>query len=237
MKDINLIEVEKLIGIEFENKGVLITALTHSSYANQFKDVKYNERLEFLGDSVLQLCVTKYLFNNYKDKSEGELTKIRALVVCENSLHKVSKNLSLGKYIRMSKGEELTGGRERTSIQADALEAVIAAVYLDKGIEVANDFILRNFKDVIDKAINEVIILDFNTSFQEVLLKNGEVNIVYNLVKHEGPPHRRKFFTDLLINNEVMGQGVGFSKKESEQNAAKAALQRLGEIKWEKDTI
>ena len=236
MKDINLIEVEKLIGIEFENKGVLITALTHSSYANQFKDVKYNERLEFLGDSVLQLCVTKYLFNNYKDKSEGELTKIRALV-CENSLHKVSKNLSLGKYIRMSKGEELTGGRERTSIQADALEAVIAAVYLDKGIEVANDFILRNFKDVIDKAINEEIILDFKTRLQEVLQKNGEVNIVYNLVKHEGPPHRRKFFTDLLINNEIMGQGVGFSKKESEQNAAKAALQRLGEIKWEKDTI
>ena len=233
MKDINLIEVEKLIGIEFENKGVLITALTHSSYANQFKDVKYNERLEFLGDSVLQLCVTKYLFN----KSEGELTKIRALVVCENSLHKVSKNLSLGKYIRMSKGEELTGGRERTSIQADALEAVIAAVYLDKGIEVANDFILRNFKDVIDKAINEEIILDFKTRLQEVLQKNGEVNIVYNLVKHEGPPHRRKFFTDLLINNEIMGQGVGFSKKESEQNAAKAALQRLGEIKWEKDTI
>ncbi len=213
MKDINLIEVEKLIGIEFENKGVLITALTHSSYANQFKDVKYNERLEFLGDSVLQLCVTKYLFNNYKDKSEGELTKIRALVVCENSLHKVSKNLSLGKYIRMSKGEELTGGRERTSIQADALEAVIAAVYLDKGIEVANDFILRNFKDVIDKAINEEIILDFKTRLQEVLQKNGEVNIAYNLLKHEGPPHRRKFFTDLLINNEIMGQGVGFSKK------------------------
>ena len=237
MKDINLIEVEKLIGIEFENKGVLITALTHSSYANQFKDVKYNERLEFLGDSVLQLCVTKYLFNNYKDKSEGELTKIRALVVCENSLHKVSKNLSLGKYIRMSKGEELTGGRERTSIQADALEAVIAAVYLDKGIEVANDFILRNFKDVIDKAINEEIILDFKTRLQEVLQKNGEVNIAYNLLKHEGPPHRRKFFTDLLINNEIMGQGVRFSKKESEQNAAKAALQRLGEIKWEKDTI
>lgn len=237
MKDINLIEVEKLIGIEFENKGVLITALTHSSYANQFKDVKYNERLEFLGDSVLQLCVTKYLFNNFKDKSEGELTKIRALVVCENSLHKVSKKLLLGKYIRMSRGEELTGGRERTSIQADALEAVIAAVYLDKGIEVANDFILKNFKDVIDMAINEEIILDFKTRLQEVLQKNGEVNISYSLVRHEGPPHRRKFYTDLLINNEIMGQGVGFSKKESEQNAAKAALQRLGEIKWEKDTI
>lgn len=237
MKDIKITEVEKLIGIDFENKGVLITALTHSSYANQFKDIKYNERLEFLGDSVLQLCVTKYLFNNYKDKSEGELTKIRALVVCENSLHKVSKKLSLGKHIRMSKGEELTGGRERTSIQADALEAVIAAVYLDKGIEVADKFILDNFKNVIDQAINEEIILDFKTRLQEVLQKNGEVNIVYDLVKYEGPPHRRKFFTNLIINDEVMGEGVGYSKKEAEQNAAKKALQRLGEIKWEKDTI
>lgn len=237
MKDIKITDVEKLIGIEFDNKGVLITALTHSSYANQFKDIKYNERLEFLGDSVLQLCVTKYLFNNYKEKSEGELTKIRALVVCESSLYKVSRKLSLGKFIRMSKGEELTGGRERTSIQADALEAVIAAVYLDKGIDIADDFILENFKPVIDKAINEEIILDFKTRLQEVLQKNGEVNIVYDLIKHEGPPHRRKFFTNLIINNEVMGEGIGYSKKEAEQNAAKKALQRLGEVKWEKNTI
>lgn len=237
MKDMRITEVEKLIGIEFENKGFLITALTHSSYANQFKDVKYNERLEFLGDSVLQLCVTKYLFNNYKDKSEGELTKIRALVVCESSLHKVSRKLSLGKFIRMSKGEELTGGRERTSIQADALEALLAAIYLDKGIDVADKFILEHFKPVIDQAINEEIILDFKTRLQEVLQKNGEVNIAYNLVKHEGPPHRRKFYTNLMINDKVMGEGVGYSKKEAEQNAAKAALQRLGEIKWEKDTI
>ena len=237
MKDIKITEVEKLIGVEFDNKGFLITALTHSSYANQFKDVKYNERLEFLGDSVLQLCITKYLFNNYKDKSEGELTKIRALVVCENSLHKVSRKLSLGKFIRMSKGEELTGGRERTSIQADALEALLAAIYLDKGIEVADDFILKHFKTVINQAINEEIILDFKTRLQEVLQKNGEVNIAYNLVKHEGPPHRRKFYTNLIINDKVMGEGVGYSKKEAEQNAAKAALQRLGEIKWEKDTI
>ena len=134
----------------------------------------------------------------------------------------------------MSKGEELTGGRERTSIQADALEAVIAAVYLDKGIEVANDFILRNFKDVIDNAINEEIILDFKTRLQEFFKKMEKLILFINLVKHEGPPHRRKFFTDLLINNEIMGQGVGFSKKESEQNAAKAALQRLGEIKWKR---
>ena len=230
-------EAEDIIGIKFNEPKLLITALTHSSYANQHRDEEYNERFEFLGDAILQVCITEYLFLNYKEKSEGELTKIRSLIVCENSLYEIGKSLNLGYLLRMSKGEELTGGRERTSIQADALEAVIAAVYLDKGIEVANEFILRNFKDVIDKAINEEIILDFKTRLQEVLQKNGEVNIVYNLVKHEGPPHRRKFFTDLLINNEIMGQGVGFSKKESEQNAAKAALQRLGEIKWEKDTI
>ena len=105
MKDINIKNIENILGIEFNNKGVLITALTHSSYANQFKDVKYNERLEFLGDSVLQLCITQYLFNNYKDKSEGELTKIRSLIVCENSLYEVAKKLNLGVFIRMSKGE------------------------------------------------------------------------------------------------------------------------------------
>ena len=144
MKDINIKNIENILGIEFNNKGVLITALTHSSYVNQFKDVKYNERLEFLGDSVLQLCITQYLFNNYKDKSEGELTKIRSLIVCENSLYEVAKKLNLGVFIRMSKGEESTGGRERTSIQADCLEAIIAAIYLDKGLDVANDFIFKS---------------------------------------------------------------------------------------------
>lgn len=231
MKDININEIENRLGMVFENKGVLITALTHSSYANQFKDIKYNERLEFLGDSVLQLCITQYLFNNYQNKSEGELTKIRALIVCENSLFEIAKKLFLGKYIRMSKGEELTGGRERTSIQSDCLEAVIAAIYLDKGLDVANDFIMNYFKDTIDKAIKEEIILDFKTRLQEILQKNGEVNIVYDLIKHEGPPHRRKFFTQVLIDDKFMGEGSGFSKKESEQNAAKEALEKIGEVK------
>lgn len=231
MKDINIEEIEKILGMEFENKGVLITALTHSSYANQFKDIKYNERLEFLGDSVLQLCITQYLFNNYRNKSEGELTKIRALIVCENSLYEIAKKLSLGSFIRMSKGEELTGGRERTSIQADCLEAVIAAIYLDKGLGVANDFIMKYFETTIEKAIRQEIILDFKTRLQEVLQKNGEVNITYDLIKYEGPPHRRKFFTQVIIDNKVMGEGCGYSKKEAEQYAAKEALENLGEIK------
>lgn len=229
MKDINIKNIENILGIEFNNKGVLITALTHSSYANQFKDVKYNERLEFLGDSVLQLCITQYLFNNYKDKSEGELTKIRSLIVCENSLYEVAKKLNLGVFIRMSKGEESTGGRERTSIQADCLEAIIAAIYLDKGLDVANDFIFKYFAEIIEKAIKHEIILDFKTKLQEIFQKNGEVEIRYELDKYEGPPHRRKFFTTVIIDNKVMGNGYGYSKKESEQCAAKEALRLLGE--------
>lgn len=231
MKEINIEEIEKILDMEFENKGLLITALTHSSYANQFKDIKYNERLEFLGDSVLQLCITQHLFNNYRNKSEGELTKIRALIVCENSLYEIAKKLSLGSFIRMSKGEELTGGRDRTSIQADCLEAVIASIYLDKGLQVANDFIMKYFEKTIEKAIRQEIILDFKTRLQEVLQKNGEVNITYDLVKYEGPPHRRKFFTQVIIDNKIMGEGCGYSKKEAEQYAARVALEDLGEVK------
>lgn len=230
MNRYTLKEIEEHLGVYFNNPTLLKTALTHSSFANQFKDAEYNERLEFLGDAVLQLCITEYLFNNYKNKSEGELTKIRSLIVCENSLFEIAKKLKLGEYIRMSKGEELTGGRERTSIQADAVEAVIAAVYLDKGIGFVRDFILLHFQDIIKKAINNEIVLDFKTKLQEFLQKDGEVLIHYELIKYEGPPHRRKFFTNVMIDNKVMGEGCGYSKKEAEQNAAKEALTKLDGI-------
>ena len=227
MRKFNYAKLEDLIGIQFSDENLIKVALTHSSYAKQFKDESYNERLEFLGDSVLQLSITKYLFSNYKEKSEGELTKLRSLIVCENSLYSIAKRLQLGKFIRMSKGEELTGGRERKSIQADAVEALIAAIYLDKGIDVANNFILREFKNVIDKAIKNKIILDFKTKLQEHLQMNGEVNIEYEWVKYEGPPHRRKFYVDVLVSGEKLGEGSGFSKKEAEQNSAKEALIKL----------
>lgn len=227
MKGFNLRMVEEAVGVKFEDDSLIKIALTHSSYAKQFKDGYYNERLEFLGDSVLQLCITEYLFINYKSKAEGELTKLRSLIVCENSLHSVAKKINLGKFIRMSKGEEMTGGRERTSIQADAVEAVIAAIYLDKGIEEAKKFILREFKDIINKAIKNKIILDFKTKLQEHLQVNGEVNINYELIKYEGPPHNRKFFVSVLVDNKEMGKGSGLSKKEAEQNAAKEALIKL----------
>ena len=193
MNNFNLSNVEKNLKINFNNKRIIQTAFTHSSYAKQFKESQYNERLEFLGDSVLQLTITEYLFSNYKNKLEGELTRLRSLIVCENSLYNVARKLGISDFIMMSKGEELTGGRDRISIQADAVEAIIAAIYIDKGLEVAKEFILTNFNDIIKKAIDNKIILDFKTKLQEYLQKDGDIDINYELYKHEGPPHRRKF--------------------------------------------
>ncbi|ATD54939.1 ribonuclease III [Clostridium chauvoei] len=230
MNRFNIKEVENTIGLSFNENKLLKTALTHSSYANQHKDQEYNERFEFLGDAILQLCVTEYLFLNYKNKSEGELTKIRSLIVCENSLYEIGKKLNLGNFLRISRGEELTGGRERVSIIADSVEALIAAIYLDKGLEFVKDFILGYFEEIITMAINNDIVLDYKTKLQEELQKSGEVSIVYELLKYEGPPHRRKFFTAVIIDHKEFGRGEGYSKKESEQNAAKAALKVLEEV-------
>lgn len=220
-------ELESKLGVQFTDRSLLMEAITHSSCNNQNKEVKYNERLEFLGDSVLQLCISEYLFNNYKSKLEGELTKIRSLIVCESSLHEVALKLDLGSFMMMSKGEELTGGRTRVSILADCVEAVIAAIYEDKGMDEAREFILKNFKSIIEKAIENKIILDYKTKLQETLQRKGEVSITYNLIKHEGPPHRRKFYTEVLVNEQVSGKGSGYSKKEAEQNAAMSALMQL----------
>ena len=201
MNNFNLSNVEKNLKINFDNKRIIQTAFTHSSYAKQFKESQYNERLEFLGDSVLQLTITEYLFSNYKNKLEGELTRLRSLIVCENSLYNVARKLGISDFIMMSKGEELTGGRDRISIQADAVEAIIA--------------------------IDNKIILDFKTKLQEYLQKDGDIDINYELYKHEGPPHRRKFFVNLYVEGKLLGSGEGYSKKEAEQNAAKEALIKL----------
>jgi len=223
-RDLELIELETKLGVKFNDKKLLDIALTHSSYAHQKKDVKFNERLEFLGDSVLQLCISEYLFINYKIKSEGELTKTRALIVCENSLYEIAFGMNLGKYINMSKGEELTGGRNRTSILADCVEAVIASIYIDNGMEVSKKFIMKNFIDVINRAIKNEIVLDYKTRLQEKLQQNGDISISYNLVSFDGPPHRRTFCTEVSTNKNVIGRGIGKSKKEAEQSAAKEAL-------------
>ena len=222
--DIKLQNLEKKLKLNFSNKELLKNAITHSSYANQKKKVVFNERLEFLGDSVLQLVISEYLFSRFTEKPEGYLTKIRSLIVCENSLCDIANGWELGMYMNMSKGEEITGGRNRVSILADCVEAVLAAVYLDKGIEYSNSFILTNFKEIIEKAISNEMILDYKTKLQEIFQQNGEVNIHYELVKFEGPPHKRKFFVNVLINDVIKGTGQGFSKKEAEQNAAKEVI-------------
>lgn len=217
-------EFESVIEQSFSNQALLETALTHSSYANQHKNMDYNEKLEFLGDAVLQLAVTEYIYRQFPGKTEGELTKLRALIVCEASLHQVAVDWNLGRYIRMSKGEELTGGRNRAALLADGVEAVIAAVYLDQGMETAKNFVVSNFMDIIDMANKNEIVLDYKTSLQEILQENGEIEIKYELIKYEGPPHRRKFYSKVVIDNITMGKGEGYSKKESEQLAAKDAL-------------
>lgn len=224
--DNNIEQLEKKIMCEFKNKDLIKTALTHSSYANEKKNIRFNERLEFLGDSVLQLSISEYLFNKFPNRDEGELTKLRSLIVCENALFEIAQGWKLGNYIFMSKGEEITGGRTRTSILADCVEAVIAAVYLDSDFNCARSFIMKHFDNIIKKAINNDIVLDYKTKFQEILQKDGEVSIEYVLKKYEGPPHRRKFYVDLNVNEKFVSCGEGYSKKEAEQSAAKNAVER-----------
>ncbi|MCY6372382.1 ribonuclease III [Clostridium ganghwense] len=225
-------KLEDKLNIKFKDINLLNTALTHSSCVNENKSIEHNERLEFLGDSILQLCISELLFNKYKDMPEGFLTKKRALIVCGNSLYNVARKWDIGKYINMSKGEEMTGGRTRISILADCVEAIIAAIYLDQGYDSAKSFIIENFKEIIEKAHSNEIIIDYKTKLQETIQKFGEYIIEYNLTGYEGPPHRRKFFTEVLIDSVAKGVGEGYSKKESEQNAAKEALQNL-EDKYE----
>ncbi|MFU0823911.1 ribonuclease III [Clostridium sp.] len=222
-------ELENRLNVKFNNIELLDTALTHSSFVNENKSIISNERLEFLGDSILQLCISELLYNKYKDKPEGFLTKKRALIVCGNSLHHVAMKWKIGEYINMSKGEEMTGGRTRVSILSDCVEAIIASIYLDQGYENAKRFIIDNFQELIDKADNDEIILDYKTKLQETIQKFGEYNIEYNLSRFEGPPHRRKFFTEVIVPPLVKGVGEGYTKKEAEQNAAKEALENLGE--------
>lgn len=222
----NISKFEETINYTFENKSYILEALTHSSYSNENKNYKFNERLEFLGDSVLSIVISDYLFKKETKLPEGELTKIRANIVCEESLSEVSKDIHLGTYMLLGKGEEATGGRERISILADALEAVIAAIYLDGGIEYARKFILTYMEKIINDSIKGKIFRDYKTCLQEVLQSNGENNIWYKLIEEKGPDHNKRFVMEVGINDTVLGVGEGKSKKDAEQVAAKCALDK-----------
>lgn len=225
-------EIQERINYEFRHINVLRTALTHSSYANEKKkqNLKYNERLEFLGDSVLGIIVSDYLFRNCPDRPEGELTKMRAMIVCEGALAMGARSIELGKYLYLGKGEENTGGRDRESILADAFEAMIGAIYLDSGINNAKKFVLSTLKKiVIDRVISgELLFVDYKTQFQEVLQKQSKGRIQYKLKSEEGPDHSKVFHTELYVDDTIYGMGSGKSKKESEQKAAKSALDGMG---------
>ncbi|MGO1367887.1 MAG: ribonuclease III [Senegalia sp. (in: firmicutes)] len=222
-------EFQKKINYNYNNINLLNKALTHSSYANEFKSKKilYNERLEFLGDSVLGLVVSDYIFNNYKDLPEGELTKVRALSVCEPSLAKRSIKLKVGEYLLLGKGEEATGGRNRISILSDAFEAIIGSIYLDGGMDASREFILDNLLTTIKGAVRGEVLLDYKTELQEIIQKNPNSNIKYNVIKEEGPDHNKKFYVEVLNNEKILGSGEGSSKKEAEQDAAKHALTKV----------
>ena len=223
----NIYKFENIIDYKFNNKEYILEALTHSSYSNENKRYNFNERLEFLGDSVLSIVISDYLFKNEKDLPEGELTKLRASIVCEESLSEVANEIQLGEFMLLGKGEEATGGRERISILADAFEAVIAAIYLDGSIEDARNFILNNMNSIISDARRGKIFRDYKTQLQEVLQVNGEVNIWYKLIDEKGPDHNKRFIMEVGINNDVLGIGEGKSKKEAEQLAAKVALDKI----------
>ena len=211
----NIEEFEEIIGYRFKNKDLLEQALSHSSYANEKKrHGGSNERLEFLGDSVLSIVVSDYLYKNI-NVPEGDLTKMRASLVCEKSLFVFAKEIHLGEFILLGKGEENTGGRERPSILSDAFEAVIAAIYLDGGIEPAAKHILRFMPEDI-KRTKKPVLSDFKTLLQEVVQKNPEEKVEYVLIGEEGPDHNKRFVVEVCLNSQVIGKGKGRSKKEAE---------------------
>ncbi len=220
-------DFEKRISYEFKNPALLKEALTHSSFVNG-KNHHSNERLEFLGDSVLSVVVSKYLFENLSDKPEGQLTKLRASIVCEHSLFPFAEKIGLGNEIMLGKGEENTGGRHRRSILADAFEALIAAIYLDGGLEAARDFILPFIPPIEVLRSGKLLIGDYKTILQEIIQQNPEEKVEYELAGESGAAHNRLFTANVLLNGQVIGTGSGYSKKEAEQSAAKEAVRLMG---------
>lgn len=219
-----LFEFEEKLGYSFKDKSLLELALTHSSYANENKLKKNNERFEFLGDSVLGFVTAEYLFTEYKNRPEGEMTKLRAAVVCEKSLFKFAEQIDLGKYILLGRGEDSTGGRNRPSVVSDAFEAVVAAIYLDGGMEAVKPYILRFIKDAVKR---EASFKDNKSLLQEEIQKVKGNILTYEEVGEEGPDHDKTFIFKVSLNGEVIGEGKGKSKKEAEQNAAGSALEKI----------
>ncbi len=226
-------------GIVMRDLSLLDMALTHTSYAHESKKKAknvHNERIEFLGDSVLSIVVSTYMYNNFPNLNEGQLTRMRANLVCEASLFELAKKLGLGKLLLLGKGESLSGGRGRASILADAFESLLGAVYLDQGFEAAQAYLLGIMQEQIDFVCSNGIFNDYKTRLQELLQRNGDIDIAYKLVGSDGPEHDKTFTSVVIVSGNVSGRGSGHSKKDAEQQAAKAALDRLNEAAGTKNS-
>ena len=220
-------ELETAIGYRFRNITFLQNALTHSSYANErwHNSLMSNERLEFLGDSILGMLVAEYLYRNFPDRSEGELTRMRADMVCEKALAVVANQIGLGSHLLLGKGEEQGGGRNRESILADAVESVIAACYLDGGMEAAEKFV-KTFV-LTHVPVTKLNNADYKTMLQEMVQQKRNQVLSYTLVGETGPDHEKQFVVELTLNGTVIGRGEGTSKKRAEQDAARVAMETL----------
>ena len=216
-------ELEKSIGYVFKDKSLLKNALTHTSYAYENK-VNSNEKLEFLGDSILEFLSSKYIYNNYRKLKEGEMTKVRADVVCEKSLYKVACKHNFSDFLYLGKSQKLNEKEVRPAILADSVEAIIAAIYFDSGLEEAERFIIENLKDEIEIASSNVGMKDYKTVLQEKLQIHGTVAIKYNIIKEFGPDHDKNFVAQVSCNGKVLANGTGKTKKMAEMEAAKKAL-------------
>lgn len=224
-------DLEEAIGYQFKNINLLQNALTHSSYANErwHNGLLSNERLEFLGDSILGMAVAQFLYVTFPDRLEGDLTRMRADMVCEKSLAQVAKQLNLGQHLRLGHGEEQNGGRNRDSILADAVESVIAACFMDGGMAAADRFIRRFIVCNVpsDKPHNA----DYKTMLQELVQQKRNQILSYTLTGESGPDHDKEFAVEVSLNGKVVGKGTGSSKKRAEQAAAQAAYEKLGKRK------
>ena len=221
-------QFQKEIGIKFRNEKLIQQAFTHSSYVNEHRGKPFqdNERLEFLGDAVLELTVSQFLFSQFPKMAEGEMTKLRAAVVCEPSLVRFAESLQFGKLVMLGKGEEMTGGRKRPALLADVFEAFIGALYLDQGLEVVFSFLQRFVFPSIDRG-EFTRTTDYKSQLQEFVQHDNLGEIHYRIIEEKGPAHNREFVAEVLLNQKSMGTGKGRSKKEAEQVAAAGALERL----------
>lgn len=218
--------LENSIGYSFKNKELLKNALTHTSYAYE-KNVQSNEKLEFLGDSILEFISSKYLYNNFPKLTEGEMTKVRATIVCEESLYEVAKKHNFSDFLYLGKSEKMSNEQTRPAIMADSVEAVIAAIYFDSGLENAEKFIIENLKEAAETASKHIGEKDHKTILQEILQKEGDVKIKYTIINEEGPDHDKKFTAEVRCNNEFLAIGEGKTKKAAEMEAAGRAIEKL----------